>query len=87
MTYSIEISRDALRTLAKLDKPVRRRLQTAIDRLRDDPLPRGAVALKGLAGAYRVRAGDYRIVYTVDNGRLVVVVVDLGHRREIYRDL
>lgn len=87
MTYRIEIAREAIRALAKLDKQIRRRLQTAITKLGDDPRPHGAIALQGLSGAYRVRVGDYRVVYTVDDGRLVVLVVDLGHRREIYRDL
>lgn len=87
MTYRVEIAREAIRALAKLDKPIRRRLQTAIAKLGDDPRPHGAIALQGLSGAYRVRVGDYRVVYAVDDGRLVVLVVDLGHRREIYRDL
>lgn len=85
MRYSIEVTREALRTLAKLDKPIRRRVQTAIDKLSQDPRPAGVRPLHGLKGAYRVRVGDYRILYTVDDGRLIVVVVDLGHRREIYR--
>jgi len=87
VTYSVEVERDALRVLVKLDKPVRRRIQVAIDRLQHDPRPHGAIALRGMPGAYRIRIGDYRVIYTVDNGRLVVVVVDLGHRREIYRNL
>jgi len=87
VSYSIEITREALRALAKLDKPIRRRVQAAIDQLGAEPRPYGARALQGLKGAYRVRVGDYRIVYTIDDGRLIVVVVDLGHRREIYRNL
>jgi mRNA interferase RelE/StbE len=87
VTYRIEITRDAVRALAKLDKPVRRRIQHAIDHLQDDPRPPGAVALRGLRGAYRIRVGDYRVIYSVDDGELMVLVVDLGHRREIYRDL
>jgi mRNA interferase RelE/StbE len=77
----------ALRALGKLDKPVRRRVQTAIDRLQHDPRPNGVVALQGLQTAYRVRVGDYRMVYTVHDDQLLVVVIDLGHRREIYRSL
>ena len=73
--------------LAKLDKPVRRHVQAAIDALGAQPRPPGAIALQGLPGAYRIRVGDYRVIYTVDGGRLVVLVIDLGHRREIYRDL
>jgi mRNA interferase RelE/StbE len=87
VSYAVEIARDALRTIVKLDKPVRRRVQAAIDRLQTDPRPHGAIALQGLPGAYRIRVGDYRVIYTIDDGRLVVVVVDMGHRREIYRNL
>lgn len=85
--YHIEIARDALRALAKLDKPVRRRVQAAIDTLGVQPRPPGVIALQGLRDAYRIRVGNYRVVYTVDDGRLVVLVIDLGHRREIYHDL
>jgi mRNA interferase RelE/StbE len=85
--YRIEVTRDALRAVAKLDKPVRRRVQVAIDGLGENPRPSGVVALQGLRGAYRLRVGNYRVIYTVDDNRLVVLVVDLGHRREIYRDL
>lgn len=85
--YRVEIARDALRALAKLDKPIRRRVQAAIDALCAQPRPPGVIALQRLRGAYRIRVGDYRVIYTVDDGRLVVLVIDLGHRREIYRDL
>lgn len=85
--YQVEITRDALRALAKLDKPVRRRVQAAIEALAEQPRPHGVIALHELPGAYRIRVGDYRVIYTIDDGRLIVLVVDLGHRREIYRDL
>lgn len=88
MTYRIEITRDALKALRKLDKPVRRRVQAAIDALQHDPRPAGTVAMQGrLKGAYRVRVGDYRVVYMVQDAELVILVVDLGHRREIYDQL
>jgi mRNA interferase RelE/StbE len=86
VTYRIEIARDALRALAKLDKPIRRRIQAAIDKLQHDPRPHGAIALRGLPGAHRIRVGDYRVIYTVEDDQLVVLVVDLGHRSEIYRE-
>jgi mRNA interferase RelE/StbE len=85
--YRIEATRDSLRGLAKLDKPVRRRVQVAIDGLGECPRPSGVIALQGLRGAYRLRVGNYRVVYSIDDNRLVVLVVDLGHRGEIYRDL
>lgn len=86
-TYRLEITRDAVRALAKLDKPIRRRIQTAVDGLRHDPRPHGTAALRGASDLYRIRVGDYRVVYTVQDERLLVLVVDLGHRREVYRGL
>jgi mRNA interferase RelE/StbE len=87
VSYQVEITREALRAMSKLDKPIRRRVQSAIDELQADPRPHGAIALQGLSGAYRIRIGDYRVIYTINDDKLVVVVVDLGHRRENYRDL
>jgi mRNA interferase RelE/StbE len=84
--YRIELTRDALRALAKLDKPVRRRVQGAIDRLADDPHPAGMIALRGAPGAFRIRVGDYRVIYVLHDDRLLVVVIDIGHRRDVYRN-
>lgn len=61
------------------------RLEPTIDRLVDDPRPRGTVKLKGEDELYRIRAGDYRIVYEVRDAALVVVVIKVGHRRDVYR--
>jgi len=85
--YKIGISSAAARQLRKLDGVVRRRLFTAIDRLAVEPRPAGVKALAGHPGLLRLRIGDYRIVYAVHNGQLVVVVIAAAHRREIYRDL
>jgi mRNA interferase RelE/StbE len=83
--YRIELTRDALRALAKLDKPVRRRIQGAIEKLADDPRPPGMIALRGAPGAFRIRVGDYRVVYALHDDHLLIIVIDIGHRREIYR--
>ena len=83
MTYRVDIRPAAVRALRKVDHQDRPRIQGAIALLAQDPRPPGARALRGRAG-YRVRVGDYRIIYTVDDGVLVVVVVTLGHRREVY---
>lgn len=85
--YRIELTRDALRALAKLDKPVRRRVQGAIDRLADDPHPAGMIALRGAPGAFRIRVGDYRVIYVLRDDLLLVVVIDIGHRRDVYRNV
>lgn len=81
--YRIELRPAAVRALRKLDPPVRHRLQGAIALLAQDPRPPAARALKGRPGL-RVRVGDYRVIYTVKDDVLLVVVVTLGHRREVY---
>ncbi|MGH8960708.1 MAG: type II toxin-antitoxin system RelE family toxin [Jatrophihabitantaceae bacterium] len=81
--YRIELRPAAVRALRKLDPQVRSRLQGAIALLAQDPRPPGARALQGRPGL-RVRVGDYRIIYTVEDDVLLVVVVRLGHRRDIY---
>lgn len=81
--YRIELRPAAVRALCKLDPPVRHRLQGAIALLAQDPRPPAARALQGRPGM-RVRVGDYRIIYTVADDVLLVVVVTLGHRREVY---
>ncbi len=81
--YRIELRPAAVRALRKLDPQVRRRVHGAIALLAQDPRPPGARALQGRPGL-RVRVGDYRIIYTVEDDVLVVVVVRLGHRRDIY---
>jgi mRNA interferase RelE/StbE len=81
--YRIELRPAAVRALHKLDPQVRRRVQGAIALLAQDPRPPGARALQGRPGL-RVRVGDYRIIYTIEEDVLLVVVVRLGHRRDIY---
>lgn len=82
-SYRIELRPAAARALRKLDPQVRHRVQGAIALLAQDPRPPRARALQGRPGL-RVRVGDYRIIYTVDDDVLLVVVVRLGHRRDVY---
>lgn len=81
--YRIELRPAAVRALRKLNPQVRPRVQGAIALLAQDPRPPGARALQGRSGL-RVRVGDYRIIYTVEDDVLLVVVVRLGHRRDVY---
>ena len=83
--YRIELRPAAARALRKLDPDLALRVQGAIALLGHDPRPPTARALRGRPGL-RVRVGDYRIIYTVDDDVLLVVVVALGHRREVYRE-
>lgn len=81
--YRIELRPAALKALRKIDPRDRTRLQGAIRLLAHDPRPPAARALQGRPG-FRVRVGDYRILYTIDDAVLLVVVVAVGHRRDVY---
>jgi mRNA interferase RelE/StbE len=81
--YRIELRPAAVRALRKLDPPVARRLQAAIALLAEDPRPPASRPLRGRP-AWRVRVGDYRVIYTIEDDVLLIVVVTLGHRRDVY---
>lgn len=85
MSYRVEISRRAAKSLRALPRKEQQRIRAVIDLLAENPRPPGCVALAGEDRAYRVRSGDYRVVYEVYDDRLIVQVVRLGHRREVYR--
>ena len=83
MTYRIDFAPAAVRQLRKLDPVARRRVQAAVELLAGEPRPAGAKKLVGGDCEWRVRTGDYRIVYEIHDQ--VLVVLALGHRKEIYR--
>ena len=85
MSYRIELSPAAVRQLRKLDRVAQRRVQAAIELLATEPRPRGAKRLVGGDGEWRVRTGDYRIVYEIHDGVLLILGVAVGHRRDIYQ--
>lgn len=87
MTFRIELAPGASRQVRKLDPSARRRVQAAVELLAQEPRPSGARKLVGGAGEWRVRTGDYRVVYEVHEDVLLVLVVAVGHRRDIYRRL
>lgn len=82
--YRIEFRPAALRELRKIDRSMQPRIQGAIALLAQDPRPPASRPLQGREG-YRLRVGDYRIIYTIDNGNLLIVVVTIGHRRDVYQ--
>lgn len=84
MTYAIFIERRAQCSLSRIAGQDRDRLSSAIRRLADEPRPHGVKKLSG-RNAWRIRVGDYRILYEIHDERLRILVVDVGHRREIYR--
>jgi mRNA interferase RelE/StbE len=82
--YRIELTRAAERDLRGLSRDVLRRVDRKIQALSNDPRPHGAKKLEGRANTYRVRVGDYRILYEVEDTAILVLVVRVGHRREVY---
>ena len=92
MTYRVEVSRRAAKTVTGLDKPIRRKVLAAIEALADNPRPPGCKKLAGsntwrirAAHTYRRAAHTYRVIYEIHDHVLLVTVIDVGHRREIYR--
>lgn len=85
MAYAINYVPSAAKSIRKLDRPAARRVLAAIDSLADDPRPLGCIQLKGGGGAFRIRVGDYRIIYDIYDEELVILVLKVGHRREVYR--
>ncbi|NLI19729.1 MAG: type II toxin-antitoxin system RelE/ParE family toxin [Actinomycetales bacterium] len=84
MRYCIEVAPAAVRQLRKLDRVAHRRVQAAIELLASEPRPSGAKKLVGGDGEWRVRTGDYRIVYEIHDNVVLVLVIAVGHRRDIY---
>ena len=87
MAYTVEFLRTAQRQLGLLPKDAQRQIARKIDTLREDPRPPTARPLQGGEGLYRLRVGDYRVIYSIEGKRLTVLVVRIGHRKDVYRDL
>jgi mRNA interferase RelE/StbE len=83
MPYQISIKKRVLKALEKIDKPYYSSIKTAIYALADNPRPFGYLKLKGKKG-YRIRVSDYRIIYDIYDSILIVDVVELGDRKDIY---
>lgn len=87
MAYSIEFTPTAERELKALPKPIQIQIGRRIDKLIDTPRPPGVEKIKGEDDLYRVRSGSYRILYTITDRKLLVCVVKIGDRKEVYRSL
>ena len=83
--YRLTFTPAAERSFLALPKEPQRRIDQRLLALQDSPRPSGIKALHGDAGIYRLRVGDYRVLYTVQDKELVVLVIAVGHRREVYR--
>jgi mRNA interferase RelE/StbE len=85
--YTISLTPQAGRQFKKLPRMEQARIRDCIDGLAINPRPHGCEKLQGRDALYRVRVGDFRVIYEIRDAVLVVVVVLLGHRRDIYREL
>ncbi|MDJ0315007.1 type II toxin-antitoxin system RelE/ParE family toxin [Arthrobacter sp. H35-D1] len=84
-SYRIEFTTAAAKELRKLGPGIRRRILSGIAELEQDPRPAGCKKLAGESTAWRIRVGDYRILYEVVDNPLVVTVIRVAHRREVYK--
>jgi mRNA interferase RelE/StbE len=85
MPYAIKFSPHAARAFRKLSRAVQVRMYGAIEPLKDNPRMSGVEKLKGSENAFRIRVGDYRILYEIQDEELIVYVLETGHRRDVYR--
>jgi mRNA interferase RelE/StbE len=85
--YEIELSHKAAKQFHAFASELQRRLKTRIDSLATDPWPREAVKLQGTKDVYRMRVGDYRIVYQVLEETETILIARIAHRRDVYRNL
>lgn len=85
MSWQIDIARDARKELASLHPQMQVRISKAILALEDNPFPSGCKKLKNRDG-FRIRVGDYRVLYLADTKSKKIVVGAIGHRRDVYRD-
>ena len=85
MAYNIEFAASALREFKALERATQRRIATRIDALANNPFPAGVKKLQGETDLYRIRIGDYRVLYRVDGKRVIIVILKIGHRRDVYR--
>ncbi|QHG18284.1 type II toxin-antitoxin system RelE/ParE family toxin [Nostoc sp. ATCC 53789] len=86
MSYEVKFSRGAKKQFRKLPIDVQQRIQTKINDLAIEPRPNGVKKLQGDDNSYRIRVGDYRVVYEIDDDVLIVTVIKVKHRSEIYKD-
>ena len=86
MTYRVDFTAAAARQIRKLPRQPRERVLQLVEALADDPRPHGARKLVGEETGWRIRAGDYRIIYDVFDDELTVTVVRAGHRRDVYEN-
>ena len=84
--YNILYKKSVEKELRKLPKPTLTAIVSKIQKLAENPKPNGSVKLRGATNLYRIRHSDYRIIYRINDGELVIIVIKVAHRRDVYRD-
>ena len=82
--YSIELKQSARKELERLPNAVISRIIVKLESLEEEPRPAGCKKLKGGDGEYRVRVGEYRIVYVIDDRKVIITITRIRHRRDVY---
>lgn len=83
--YRIEFTRSAEKDLRRIERSSVSAIYDAIEHLADDPRPHGVKKLAGADRTYRIRIGDYRVVYEIEDNFLLILLIRIGHRKDVYR--
>ena len=84
-SYRVELTRSAEKDLSRIDKSQIATIYRGLEDLADDPRPHGVKKLSGVDRTYRIRIGDYRVVYEIEDNVLLVLVIRVAHRKDVYR--
>lgn len=87
MAHTVEFLKTAVEELAALPEEAQRQIMKRIEALRDNPRPEGIKQLKAQEKFLRLRVGDYRVIYVVENRQLVILIVRIGDRKDVYEDV
>lgn len=87
MVYRLQYKSSVKKELRKLSRTDRITIVHKIKLLKKEPRPEGSAKLKGSRDLFRIRHGDYRIIYQIQNNVLIIIIIRIGHRREIYKNL
>ena len=85
MMYEVEFTNSAAKEFRRLSQEIVKRVRVAVDKLRENPWIHGTKKLSGADNFYRIRVGQYRIVYFIDSGKNLVLITKIKHRKEVYR--
>ena len=83
--YKVDVGPQGQKFIRKQDRAIQQQIIRKLRELEEDPRPYGCIRLQGKKELYRVRTGDYRIIYTIKDNQLLVLVVQIGHRKDVYK--